>query len=200
MEQLCINFANEKLQNLFNYNVFKKEEALYKAEGIPDEAIPEFQDNTPCCKLIAGRYTKKSPIVGIFTKLDDLKSQRNMTNEKYCEGLIQYFGRKKGQFKKAKNEKVREASKYFYGPKGGNESFFVRHFAGDVEYHVKGWLEKNDDKLPLQLQNLMEKSKSDYLLRIYGHKKSPLDNVRGVRAHVSVYGVASHQCNHRSMA
>ena len=32
-EQLCINFTNEKLQQCFNENTFKLEEALYVREG-----------------------------------------------------------------------------------------------------------------------------------------------------------------------
>ena len=32
-EQLCINFANEKLQQHFNKNTFKLETELYAAEG-----------------------------------------------------------------------------------------------------------------------------------------------------------------------
>jgi hypothetical protein len=43
---------------------------------------------------------------------------------------------------------------------------------------VDGWLQKNEDKLPLQLGNIIEKCKSDYLLRIYGHKDSPLDEIQ----------------------
>ena len=70
---------------------------------------PEFQDNTPCCKCVGyGKIHEKSPIVGIFTKLDDLKSQRNMTNEKYCEGLIQWFGRKKRTVQEGQERGVRE--------------------------------------------------------------------------------------------
>ena len=33
-EQLCINFANEKLQQHFNTNTFKTEERIYETEGV----------------------------------------------------------------------------------------------------------------------------------------------------------------------
>ncbi len=33
-EQLCINFANEKLQQIFNEHTFDREKAFYKKEGI----------------------------------------------------------------------------------------------------------------------------------------------------------------------
>ena len=34
IEQLCINFANEKLQQLFNHHVFDDEAKAYKSEGL----------------------------------------------------------------------------------------------------------------------------------------------------------------------
>lgn len=43
-EQLCINFANEKLQQHFNQHVFKMEQAEYEAEDI-DWTTIEFVDN-----------------------------------------------------------------------------------------------------------------------------------------------------------
>ena len=43
-EQLCINFANEKLQQLFLGCVFKAEAELYEAEGVPWKLI-DFSDN-----------------------------------------------------------------------------------------------------------------------------------------------------------
>ena len=50
-EQLCINFANEKLQWLFNEHVFSEEEAFYKSEGL-NQSIPQWRKNTPCCELV----------------------------------------------------------------------------------------------------------------------------------------------------
>ena len=53
-EQLCINYANEKLQQLFCLHTFKQEEALYSSEGIAHEAV-KFIDNQPVLNLIEGR-------------------------------------------------------------------------------------------------------------------------------------------------
>ena len=45
-EQLCINFANEKLQQLFIKDMFEKESELYRDEL--DIEFNDFQDNGPC--------------------------------------------------------------------------------------------------------------------------------------------------------
>jgi len=43
-EQLCINFANEKLQCQFNHHMFNMEQAEYKKEKVPWESI-NYVDN-----------------------------------------------------------------------------------------------------------------------------------------------------------
>lgn len=63
-EQLCINYANEKLQQLFNLHTFKQEEQLYIAEGVDHEHV-EFIDNQPVLTLIEGRPA------GVLACLDD---------------------------------------------------------------------------------------------------------------------------------
>ena len=53
-EQLCINFANEKLQQFFLTTVFTNETATYKEEGIPWTPVT-YADNSACLALLEGR-------------------------------------------------------------------------------------------------------------------------------------------------
>ena len=50
-EQLFINYANEKLQSLFNEHIFKMEEDEYRREEINFDPH-EFPDNQECLDLI----------------------------------------------------------------------------------------------------------------------------------------------------
>ncbi|CAE7949975.1 MYO2A, partial [Symbiodinium sp. KB8] len=49
-EQLCINFANERLQQMFNHFVFEVEMELYKQEGITCD-FSDFPDNQALLEL-----------------------------------------------------------------------------------------------------------------------------------------------------
>ena len=53
-EQLCINYANEKLQFHFNEVIFHEETAMYVTEGISLEEV-EFEDNALCVNLIEAK-------------------------------------------------------------------------------------------------------------------------------------------------
>ena len=53
LEQLLINFANEKLQQQFCWYVFTLEQEEYVREGVPCESV-EFQDNAPVLQLLEG--------------------------------------------------------------------------------------------------------------------------------------------------
>ena len=50
-EQLCINYANEKLQQYFNQHTFKLEEETYKREQIKFSHV-HYIDNQPVLDLI----------------------------------------------------------------------------------------------------------------------------------------------------
>ena len=45
-EQLCINYANEKLQQLFIHHMIRLEQEIYAQEGIGWRSI-EYADNQP---------------------------------------------------------------------------------------------------------------------------------------------------------
>ena len=77
-EQLCINYCNEKLQQLFIKLVLKSEQEEYKKEGVKWVDIKYF-NNEQICKLIEGP---------LFGTLDDMKMRKG-TNEELDKQLIE---------------------------------------------------------------------------------------------------------------
>jgi len=66
-EQLCINYANERLQQQFAAHLFKLEQAAYEEEGVDWKRV-DFEDNQECVDLIEAR----PPVgVGLLSLLDE---------------------------------------------------------------------------------------------------------------------------------
>ena len=63
-EQLCINYANEKLQQHFNKQIFKQEQEIYLREAIKVAEI-KYKDNQDAIDLIEKKTT------GIVSILDE---------------------------------------------------------------------------------------------------------------------------------
>jgi myosin heavy subunit len=51
-EQLCINYANERLQNLFNHHLFELEQQEYKKENLKNWKQISYETNTPIVQLL----------------------------------------------------------------------------------------------------------------------------------------------------
>eukprot|EP00927_Polykrikos_kofoidii_P033783 TRINITY_DN28629_c0_g1_i1.p1 TRINITY_DN28629_c0_g1~~TRINITY_DN28629_c0_g1_i1.p1 ORF type:complete len:1639 (-),score=351.19 TRINITY_DN28629_c0_g1_i1:61-4977(-) len=128
-EQLCINLTNERLQQFFNTFVFKLEQDLYKREDIPFDA-QDFPDNTDVLELIEGK-------AGILAMLDEECKVPKGSDQGFNGKLWKQFD------KHARFAFVRHKPTLFT----------VKHFAGNVEYVVEGFMEKNKDAL---LEDLVE--------------------------------------------
>lgn len=150
-EQLCINFANEKLQSLFNHHVFVSEQEQYKAEGV-DMSEVAFVNNKPCVELI-----EKSPY-GILVMLDEVcRLGRELDDTKLLDNMDkQHRGKHKHYIQKRPRR---------------HPEFGVAHFAGTVTYNVVGFIEKNNDTLFPDLLMLMQMSKMPFMREIFSERK-----------------------------
>ena len=141
-EQLCINFANEKLQQFFLRFIFKAEESLYYEECVQWTSI-EYQDNQGCIDLI-----EKSP-TGIMRLLDEVCKKPNGSDREFCEA-VDHTHKRNDFFMEPRALGRREDT--------SKDAFVVRHFAGDVCYRGSGFLDKNNDTLHLDFTSRLSNS------------------------------------------
>ena len=123
-EQLCINFANEQLQQLFTRHLFKQEQREYEAENIDWRSIP-FEDNQGCLDLF------QSVPHGLFSILEDEVAVPRATDLTLSDKFRALLG----------------TNPHFCPARRTPLQFSIRHYAGTVGYDTAGFLEKNRDSL-----------------------------------------------------
>ncbi|CAL8281255.1 unnamed protein product [Gadus morhua 'NCC'] len=149
MEQLCINFTNEKLQQFFNHHMFVLEQEEYKKEGIIWEFIDFGMDLAACIDLI------EKPM-GIFSILEEECMFPKASDVTFKNKLYdQHLGKTKA-FEKPKPAKGKAEA-----------HFSLVHYAGTVDYNVTGWLDKNKDPLNDSVIQLYQKSSNKLLPVLY---------------------------------
>jgi len=164
-EQLCINYVNEKLQQIFIQLTLKAEQEEYGKEGIPWENIDYF-NNKICCDLIE---SKRNPM-GVLTILDDVSNFPKGTDEKFLGKLGEAFG-----------------SHAHFAISGGPNEFVIKHYAGDVSYNVDGFVDKNKDLLFNDLVELGAMSQSNFIRALFP-EVATLDKKRPTTAGFKIKG------------
>ena len=127
-EQLCINYANEKLQQKFTEDIFRQVQAEYESEGLAAIDIC-YDDNSDVLDLIESR-------LGLLAMLN--------------EECVRPSGSDKEFVYKATKENAKSSAlitdKCFTPLQFG-----IRHYAGSVVYTADGFLQKNNDTLAADL-------------------------------------------------
>uniref|UniRef100_A0AAX7UH88 Myosin, heavy chain b n=1 Tax=Astatotilapia calliptera TaxID=8154 RepID=A0AAX7UH88_ASTCA len=154
LEQLCINFTNEKLQQFFNHHMFVLEQEEYKKEGIEWEFIDFGMDLAACIELI------EKPM-GIFSILEEECIVPKATDITFKNKLYDQHVGKSAPFQKPKPAKGKAEA-----------HFSLVHYAGTVDYNVNGWLEKNKDPLNDSVVQLYQKSSTKLLAFLYASHAS----------------------------
>jgi myosin heavy subunit len=167
-EQLCINFANEKLQNFFLKTVFDSEEKVYKEEGVPWVPIT-YADNKDVIDLC------ENSMNGIYKLLDSECRTPNASGKSFCAALHTAYGQKHTVFGAPKLSKKEQRT--------ADEYFLVRHFAGEVIYFADEFLGKNNDSLAAEVEGHLLKSKKAVVPEISKPPEAPAPaaNAKGAK-------------------
>jgi myosin-1 len=151
-EQLCINYVNEKLQQIFIQLTLKSEQEEYAREQIQWTPIKYF-DNKVVCELI-----EQIRPPGIFSAMKDATKTAH-ADPAACDRTFM--------------QSINGMSHAHLTPRQGN--FIVKHYAGDVSYTVDGITDKNKDQLLKGILGLIEQSGNQFVHTLFP-EQIDLDN------------------------
>ncbi|MEQ2159899.1 Unconventional myosin-XV, partial [Xenoophorus captivus] len=135
-EQLCINFANEQLQNFLNKTLISQEQEEYNAEQIHWHPV-QLKNFHSCLELISSRPN------GILRILDDQTCLPQATDHTFLQ---------KCHYHHASNP-------FYTKPKNPMPVFTIYHYAGAVTYQVHNFLNKNQDQFRTEIVELFARSR-----------------------------------------
>ncbi|KAF4015616.1 hypothetical protein G4228_007002 [Cervus hanglu yarkandensis] len=148
-EQLCINYTNEKLQQLFNHTMFILEQEEYQREGIEWNFIDFGLDLQPCIELIE----RPNNPPGVLALLDEECWFPKATDKSFVEKLCSEQG-SHPKFQKPKQLKDKT-------------EFSIIHYAGKVDYNASAWLTKNMDPLNDNVTSLLNASSDKFVADLW---------------------------------
>lgn len=159
LEQLCINYANEKLQQHFVAHYLRAQQEEYVSEGLKWSFI-KYQDNQSCLDLIEG-----SPL-SVFSLLNE-ESRLNRTSEPKA-------------FRVRLEKELSQNPNISWDKFSKEPHFTVAHYAGKVNYQIEGMVEKNKDPVPLELTSLLQNSDNPLLHQIFPDSGAENSTTKGL--------------------
>ncbi|XP_042327789.1 unconventional myosin-Ig-like [Sceloporus undulatus] len=162
-EQFCINYCNEKLQQLFIELILQQEQEEYQREGIEWQHI-EYFNNQIIVDLVEEAHK------GVIAILDEAcLTVGNVTDALFLESM----NGRLGKHPHYASRKVNPTDKSLeFG-----RDFQIKHYAGDVTYSVEGFLDKNKDTLFQDFKRLMYNSTDPVLQEMWPEGKQSINKV-----------------------
>jgi hypothetical protein len=166
LQQLCINYANERLQFQFYSHVFSLEPDIYSFEDVDFKSLATTfvsiqaigDRNLGICAAIGGNPTSKQDDVNIISVLHDQTKvpspdSQELQSRLFLQSLFQVRGTQQGAF----------LSRHVRGPETLAHSFTVDHQAIEVTYNTEDFVAKDRDYLGVSLVEMIKTSKDDFL-------------------------------------
>lgn len=132
-EQLCINYTNEKLQNLFNTFIFEVEQKEYEKEEI-DWKLIQYPNNSD----IIFMFEQKS--IGFFPLLVEQCILKQGNDKMFYNSLIKNIDN--NNFEISTKNKMKSL-------------FKIKHYADDVTYTCKDFIYKNRNQIDPRIKILI---------------------------------------------
>uniref|UniRef100_A0A673K0C0 Unconventional myosin-XIX-like n=1 Tax=Sinocyclocheilus rhinocerous TaxID=307959 RepID=A0A673K0C0_9TELE len=158
LEQLCINYANEKLQQHFVAHYLKAQQEEYVTEGLQWSFI-RYQDNQGCLDLIEGSPSS------IFSLLnEECRLNRASDAKRFCVRL---------------QKELSDNASISWDKFSKQPHFTVAHYADKVSYQIEGMMEKNKDPVPPELISLLQNSQDSLLHSLFADGDHESEGLRG---------------------
>ncbi|KAL2095062.1 hypothetical protein ACEWY4_009781 [Coilia grayii] len=167
LEQLCINYANEKLQQHFVGHYLKAQQEEYVSEGL-EWSFVQYQDNQGCLDLIEGSPSS------IFSLLNEVCRLNRASDAK--------------QFMVRLEKELCSSDRVSWDKFSKQPHFIVSHYAGKVVYQIEGMMEKNKDPVPPELIRLLQQSEDPLMHSMFADAHAEEETTRG---HTKVVTVVS---------
>ncbi|NXG25066.1 MYO15 protein, partial [Grallaria varia] len=157
LEQLCINFANEHLQQFFSQIVVAQEEEEYSQEQLAWIPVSKMYGES-CLDF----FTAKPH--GLLCILDDQTSLTQATDHTFLQKSHYHHGN----------------SPWYTKPKLPLPVFTVKHYAGPVTYQVHKFLHKNRDQLRPEVLDIFSQSRLKVVSHIFQKAKAAYGQQRNL--------------------
>ena len=154
LEQLCINYTNEQLQQLYIKDIFENDKAEFRKEGLDDKLHlldATYKDNKDIIRLIKI----------FFNRIRDAKEDKNIFD------IVVNFQKDIDKPPKGDKTFAKIKENHFKTNKFNKDSFTVDHTAKSVLYLVMNMVEKNKDETKPGVVDCILASKNNTIQLIF---------------------------------
>jgi chitin synthase len=178
LDQLLNNAAAEGVYNMSLHYFFDRKTAMLESEEVSVPPASYFDNTDTVRGLLSGN--------GLLSILDD-QTRQNRTDMQLLESLRKRFEGKNAAIVVASAAAKLPGSNFLTDSVGA--TFTVKHFAGEVDYPVKGLIEDNGEVISADILNMIKSSKSDFISRLFDQdalKTATHPNERSTTAQTTV--------------
>jgi myosin heavy subunit len=149
VEQLCINYANERLQQVYIEYFFKLTRETYRTENI----IWTYDKSTDNMDLINLVELKFMPALN-----EECLLKRQVNLKDLSKRISDIF--------EANNSAKSYKAKWSHQTVSHPHSFTIKHYAEHVTYSCENMIEKNKDHIPMDLLSFLATTSNQFLNKI----------------------------------